>query len=110
MKRAIRTIAVTTCLSGLGAWGAGCELLVQLDRSAVDAGPTVCSICSDVANTPGTGDDASADAASAEAGPDATTADAAVDAAPAESGVETSPSDSAADAGPGDSGADTGSE
>jgi hypothetical protein len=62
MKRTIRAMFVATGLVGLGASESGCEVLVQLDRSAVDAGTAACSICADA--------DADADA-DASAGADA---------------------------------------
>jgi len=56
MKRMIRAMFVATGLVGMSASGSGCEVLVQLDRSAVDAGVAFCSICADASA------DASADA------------------------------------------------
>ena len=64
MKRMIRAMVVATSLVGLGASGSGCEVLVELDRSAVDAGTAVCSICADA----GADADADADADAADAG------------------------------------------
>jgi hypothetical protein len=62
----------------LGAGGTGCELMVQLDRGAVDAGSDApCPICSDAAEE---SDDTGLGPESSEAGPDA--GDAAVDAGP----------------------------
>jgi hypothetical protein len=68
MRRMIRAMFVATGLVGLGASESGCEVLVQLDRSAVDAGTAACSICADASA------DAGADAgasAGADAGADA---------------------------------------
>lgn len=65
----IRSMAQIGAVMGLGMLAAasvGCELLVQLDRSAVDAGGDAgCPICSDVGAEDG--DDSSADAPPADA-------------------------------------------
>ena len=55
----------------VGAVGIGCELMVQLDRSAVEIADSACTICADVAEE---GDDASPDAESTDTGTDATDA------------------------------------
>jgi hypothetical protein len=69
----IRAVVVVVCA---GAAGVGCELFVQLDRSAVDAGEAGCPTCSD-------GGDEGGDAATMAS----------------DAGVETSKVDSGADSG-----------
>jgi hypothetical protein len=96
MNRVIRAVLVRTALSVLAAFGVGCEALVQLDRSAVDAGPTICSICSDAADGLETGADG---ARSIEIRTDATTADSGTDASHADSGADPSAADSGSDTG-----------
>ncbi len=99
MNRVIRAVLAATALSGLTASGVGCEALVQLDRSAVDAGPTVCSICSDAADIPEAGADGPDDARSMGIRTDATVVDSGTDASHADSGADTSAADSGADTG-----------
>jgi hypothetical protein len=81
--RRIRTALVVTCAASVGAAGVGCEILVQLDRSAVDAGGDAgCPICSDVTEE---GDETRLDAESTDTGTDA--GDAGTEASPADSGA-----------------------
>jgi hypothetical protein len=85
MNRAIRTVILASGLGALTAACVGCEMLVELDRSAVDASPTVCSICSnaeDIGDGGGDGpDDATSDTSRADAGADASSADSGADTA-----------------------------
>jgi hypothetical protein len=65
-----RAIVFVTCACATGVAVTACELLVQLDRSAVDAGEAGCSICSDVTEPDDAGGkDGRADGPDAEAGP-----------------------------------------
>ena len=91
-RRMIRTIVTVAGAGLLASTSAGCELLVQLDRSQVDSGgESGCAICSPAVEA---GDDSRAEAAGepgdASAGTEATTPDAS---------TETSTTDSGADAG-----------
>ncbi len=87
MNRFRSPIAVAMSLLGVvtaAASAQGCELLVQLDRSAVDAGGDAgCAICSDIGDDAGV--DASSDGASAEAGSEASSKDARTDGPTADS-------------------------
>ncbi len=48
LRRSTRAIVLAAVLASTGSAQVGCELAVQLDRSAFDAGPEAgCPICSD---------------------------------------------------------------
>jgi len=94
----MRTLVVlATCSPLLVVASSGCELMVQLDRSAVDAGEAGCNICSDGNFGEGSAED---DDAAGDTGGDATkdgaaSTDASSDAT-ASDGAETSASDAPA--------------
>ena len=78
-------ILVGLGLAGVVTWAPGCELMVQLDRSAVDAGGDAgCAICSDM------GEDGSTDGQS-----DAGSSDGSAEAIARDAGLEGASSDSA---------------
>jgi hypothetical protein len=65
-----RTVLFVMCACASGVAVTACELLVQLDRSAVDAGEAGCSICADVTEPDDAGSvDSRADAPSKDSGP-----------------------------------------
>jgi hypothetical protein len=73
--RSIRSAWVVTCVGLAVAAQTGCELLVQLDRSAVDAGTDAgCPICSEPPGQDG-GDAGTPDTGTADAGDAATPPD-----------------------------------
>jgi len=67
----IRMIVGVVSAGIVGAAGVGCELMVQLDRSAVEIADAACTICSDVTEED---DDASPDGESTDTGTGATDA------------------------------------
>ncbi|HEY3815750.1 MAG TPA: hypothetical protein VGL81_01185 [Polyangiaceae bacterium] len=69
----MRAVVVVVGAGLVGALGVGCELLVQLDRSAVTVAEAGCPICSDVTEE---GDDSGTDAQARETGDDAVDTDA----------------------------------
>jgi hypothetical protein len=71
----IHAVVVGACFGLIGTL-AGCELLVTLDRSAVDAGGS--EIVDEGTDTGGEGDGSGGEAAPTNGGGDATTADGAV--------------------------------
>ncbi len=66
MNTRIRAVVMGIGLGVLGAPNAGCELVVQLDRSLVDAGEAGCPICSDASQGDASGVDAGVPDARAE--------------------------------------------
>jgi len=77
-RQFVRRVALVPCVGLLAPPLAGCELLVQLDRSAVTVVDAGCAICSDASELAGDADDGAApdDASSEPSAPDASTPDA----------------------------------
>ncbi len=73
----IRAVVVVASLAGVGAAANGCELIVALDRSAVDAGEDAgCPICTDDLDGGDDSDDSAADADAEGIDAETSTADA----------------------------------
>jgi hypothetical protein len=93
---ATRTCAIVAlmCAGALGATSAGCELMVQLDRSAVVVPEAGCNICSDAGEEGG--NDSSADALPTDTGADAGSTDSGAEGSVKDAIADTSTSDAAA--------------
>jgi hypothetical protein len=92
-------VAAATCLTLLAVATTGCELMVQLDRSFVDAGEAGCNICSDGNFGEGGAEEGGVMEDGGDAGRDATPDSASTDApadATGDASAETSPSDAPA--------------
>jgi hypothetical protein len=90
IRRLIRATLIVVSMAVASVATVACELLVQLDRSSVDAGDdSGCAICSDVtALDEDTEEEAEAGAGSTDAGTDATAGDDSADSSTPDAAVE----------------------